>query len=126
MIKNHFSLAIYHRRQKGQVMLLSVLIMAGVMAVAMAVSWVVFDEIRLARQVPDSVRALAAASTGVECAFWRYFVEKKECGMVCDSRQIQMTSGTEFSSVISCGAATSTRAVGVSAGIRRSLEADMP
>ncbi len=110
----------------AQVMLLSLLIMGGVMAVAMAVNLVILNEIKIARQTPESVKALAAADTGIECSLYQYFVVGNRCGSVCSSSQVLMTSGTQFNSVISCGSSTTSRATGISGGVRRSLEAIIP
>jgi hypothetical protein len=113
-------------REHGEVMLLSILIMAGMMAAAMAVGLVIFNEIRLARQTPDSVNALAAADTGMECLLYRYFVLGNGCSAVCDSSSVSMLNGTQFrASVVSCGATTTARSIGISREVRRSLEVNI-
>lgn len=121
------------RGKHGQVMLLSVLIMTGVMAVAMAVSLVVLNEIRLARQTPLSVKALAAADSGVECALYQYVVTgSRPCGaVICDSVMDPMQNPligpqTNFSATLTCGTATTVRAIGVSGEVRRSFEVSLP
>lgn len=109
-------------------MLVTVLIMGGVMAAAMAVSVVVLNEIRLARQTPASAKALAAADTGVECALYRYMVLGiQPCGgVICDSVMDPMLNQTNFSASLTCGAATSSRSIGASGEVRRSLEVTIP
>ena len=128
MKKSNFEFQI-SKFPSGQVMLLSVLIMGGVMAAAMAVSLVMLNEIRLARQTPLSVKALAAADSGVECALYQYLVVgSRPCGaVICDSIMDPMQDPrTNFSATLTCGAATSSRSIGISGDIRRSLEVRIP
>jgi hypothetical protein len=118
--------------ESGQVMLLSVLIMTGMMASAMAVSLIMLNEIRLARQIPYSVNAIAAADAGIECAMHQYWVAGNRCGTVCTSGtadasgRVLMRNDATFTASITCGAATTTRSIGEFRGIRRSLETVIP
>jgi hypothetical protein len=114
--------------ESGQVMLLSVLIMAGMMASAMAVSLIMLNEIRLARQIPYSVNAIAAADAGIECAMHQYWVVGNRCGAVCTSPGTvsMLDDDARFTASITCGAATTVRSIGEFRGVRRSLEAVIP
>lgn len=107
-------------------MLISVLILGGMFAAVMGLSLVFLNEIRVARQTGDSVKAVTAADTGIECALYKYFGPGPKTGTVCTSDTTIMTNGATFSATITGGAATTTRAVGTSFGINRAFEADIP
>jgi len=58
---------------RGQIMLLTVLILGGVFAIGLTVSTLLLSEVRLARQTLDSVKAVYAAESGLEWELFRYF-----------------------------------------------------
>lgn len=110
-------------------MLISVLIVGGMMAAAMAVSAVFLNEIRLARQTPESVKAIYAADTGVECSLYKYFLLGDPLPVTCTGGPVGSgaeirfeTDATFRAQIVVVGAATSSTSIGKSRGVGRALE----
>lgn len=112
--------------QSGQVMLFSVLIMGAIMAAAMAVSLVMINEVRLARQIPYAAKAIAAADAGMECAFFEYHVDNNR---TCEAELCSGTldNGATFVSRLRCraGVPSMIHSVGAFMGVRRALDIDL-
>lgn len=113
------------KKDTGQVMLISVLIVGGIMAAAIAVSFVFLLEIRLARQTPDSVKAIYAADAGIECSLYKYFKSPEQ---ICDSAAVIFWNGASFEARTETapGTATTSVSIGESNEVRRSLEVEIP
>lgn len=107
-------------------MLISVLIVGGMMAAAMAVSLVFLNEVRLARQTPESVKAIYAADAGIECSLYKYLKLGDPLPLTCDSRDVVFVDETTFRAEITGGAATSSVSIGKSRGVGRALEVLIP
>jgi len=127
MTEYHSPFAISNKRSAGQVMLISVLIMGGMMGIAMAVSLLFLQEIRLARQTPESVKAIYAADAGVECGLYQYFVNHVNCAVnpVCSSAGDPFGNGATYeTNIVDCGvSATTTVSIGASQNVQRALSA---
>lgn len=62
---------------KGVSLLLAILILGSVTAIAAAISFLMFREIKISGDVADSARAFYAADTGVEAALYFYKSQNK-------------------------------------------------
>ena len=103
----------------GQLMLISLMILAGVFAIGFAVSTVFITEVKLSRQVLDSAKAVYAAESGLEWRLFQYFVSPTSTPPV-------MQNDTTFTSQIVLGPATTARAIGISNKVRRGLQVLIP
>lgn len=111
------------KSQMGQVLLITLLIMAGVFAIGMSVSLIFLNEVRLSRQSLESVKAIYAAESGLECELYQYF---KSSTSTCDVINI-MTNNTSFISTTTPATGpipTSTQSIGISKGVRRGLQVE--
>jgi len=60
------------KRQSGNVLLLALLVMAGIMTAGLAIGAIVLSEIRQARNIDFSILAYYAAESGVEQALYKF------------------------------------------------------
>jgi hypothetical protein len=111
---------------KGQMMLLSIMILGGVFAIGLSVAILLLSEFRLSRQSLDSVKAIYAADAGVECELFQYF--KNPDWRCISGSTVIFLNDTSFLSqrtAATNGTATTVSAIGISKGIRRGLEAEI-
>lgn len=106
---------------RGQIMLLSLMILTGTFAIGLGVAVLLLNEIRLSRQSLDSTKAIYAADLGLECELYKYYRNPE---FSCSG--IQLLNNTSFTSRTVGGAATTSQAIGISRGIRRGLELVLP
>lgn len=109
------------RNEKGQLLLITLLVMGGVFAVGMAVGLAFLNEARTSRQSLDSVKAIYAAQSGLEFELYKCFKNPSAAAP-------PMTNGTCYTSQTTTGAATTSHAIGLSLGVRRGLDVgiDLP
>jgi len=110
-------------KNQGQIMLISLMVLGGVLAIGLGVAVTLLNEVRLARQSLDSAKAIYAADAGVECELYKYF---RDQAFICDPSEVIFLNNASFTSVINPGTATSAQAIGISRGIRRALEVLIP
>ena len=86
-----------HYSRRGQVMLLTVVLLSGVVLGATAVAGILMlQEIRQAGNATDSAKAIFAADTGIEWELYKRFVNKKYS-------MPTMTNGAEFETASTTG-----------------------
>ena len=74
-----------HYKQKGQIMLISIMILGGVMIGATAIGgFLLRSQIAQVNNAAESTKALFAADAGVEAVAWCFF-EKAEETPACDA-----------------------------------------
>lgn len=104
-------------------MLLSILILGGVFAIGLAISTLLLSEIRISRQSLDSVKAIYAAESGLECELFKYF---KDQNYSCVLPNVILLNNTTFTSETMGGTATSASSIGISRNVRRGLKILIP
>lgn len=100
-----------NKNQKGQVLLISVLILFSTFALGVTIGGLVLFELKSSISTGESVKALYAAESGAECAIY-----KANKGISCSP---SMTNGTEYKTSTGLNYIRST---GTSGKINRALE----
>lgn len=103
--------------QKGVSLLLTLLIMAALLVIALAVSRLSLGEIKLARDIPSSLIAYYAAEAGIERAIYEERIQGgasniSDCSVNLDN---QSSYGTQVAGNI-------IRSIGCYKNIRRAIE----
>lgn len=101
------------QNQKGQVLLVTVLILTSIFALATTIGGMVLFELKSMNSTGESVRALYAAEAGIEC---RLYMANKAGS--CDASGT-LDNGTEYTST---DYTTYIRSIGTSNKINRALE----
>ena len=73
----------YKNKQRGVSLLLTILIMAAVLSIALGLSKLSLGEIKISRDMGKSLIAYYAAEAGVECQMYVDRVGGLDCGHVC-------------------------------------------
>lgn len=107
---------------KGQILLMSVLLMSVVSFLALSLANIYLRELRLAGQTTDSVKALYAADAAIECGLFKIFI-----GLAQTCQQlVKMSNDTSFEEpreeILAPGAYKIIKSDGISRGVRRSME----
>lgn len=76
------------KNQKGTTLLLALLILAVIFAIALGVSQIILNQIKLTGRTGDSVLAFYAADSGVECGLYEIL---KNQSNICSSIQKPQT-----------------------------------
>ena len=112
---------------KGQALVLTVLLLAVILAIALAISNIFVVEIRLAGDVTESVKAIMAADSGLE---WMLFKERKVLsedppppfnGRACRGANCLLDNGASFSVTKTTDGATFLVSIGALRNTRRGL-----
>ncbi|MDP1629307.1 MAG: pilus assembly PilX N-terminal domain-containing protein, partial [bacterium] len=85
----------------GQALVMTVMILAAVLAIALMISGIFATELRLSADVTESAKAIIAADSGIE---WMLFKERKVLtgnpsfnGQPCSGLNCQLANGSSFS-----------------------------
>lgn len=75
------------KNKKGTTLLLSLLILAVIFAIAIGVSNIILNQIKITGRVEESVLAFYAADTGIECKLYDIFILKSPESNSCSQFQ---------------------------------------
>ena len=128
----NFSIFQSNNRNNGQVMLLTVLILGGViLSVSMIAGYITVQKIRQSSDVANSTKAIFAADTGIEWELYKCFKCNPLifCDSTCtalDSQKPSMGNNSTVSSSVvydDSGAPQFIKSIGQSSNIFRAFEA---
>jgi type II secretory pathway component PulK len=113
--------------ERGQALVLTVLLLAVVLAIALAISNIFAVEVRLAGDVTESVKAVMAADSGIE---WMLFKERKVLpedpppsfnGQACGGTDCLLDNGASFSVTKTTDGGTALVSIGALRNTKRGL-----
>lgn len=111
----------------GQALVLTVLLLAVILAIALAISNIFAVEVRLAGDVTESVKAIMAADSGLE---WMLFKERKVLpedpspsfnGQACGGANCLLGNGASFSVTKTADGGTALVSIGAFRNTRRGM-----
>lgn len=107
-------------KQKGVSIFLAIVILTSILAIALGVTSIILPQIKTSGNISDSIKAVFAADTGIECSLYNI----RKTPTVCDGVTM-MTNNTSFASIvasIACPGMTPLAYRGISRQVYRALE----
>lgn len=95
------------KNKKGTTLLLSLLILAVIFAIAIGVSNIILNQIKITGRVEESVLAFYAADTGIECKLYDIFILKSPESNSCSQFQSPNSSLENNSTIFKLNFSTS-------------------
>lgn len=111
---------------RGVSLILAILILGSVVAIALAISFLMFQEIKISGNAADSARAFYAADTGVEAALYFYKSQKK-CSWAGSGPAGADSGGATYSSTMAVSAVDSVcqvKSTGLYKDAKRTIRVD--